>query len=46
MAAAVGVAPNTGSLSWAVPHDLTAGMYYFVIRPLTGQRRFEVSAKN
>lgn len=44
MAATVGAAPNTGSQAWVVPLQVPAGMYHFAIRPLTGQRRFEVRA--
>lgn len=46
MAAAVGAAPNTGSLAWVVPRCVAAGVYYFAVRPLTGQRRLEVRAVN
>lgn len=42
--ATAGAAPNTGYLAWVVPRQVAAGMYHFVIRPLTGQRRFEVRA--
>lgn len=44
VAAAVGAAPNTGSLAWVLPRSVPAGDYFFLIRPLSGQRRFEVRA--
>lgn len=39
----VGEAANTGFLEWIVPLPVQEGLYYFVIHPLIGQRRFEVS---
>lgn len=43
--ASVGGVPNTGSLEWVMPR-VPAGIYYFLIRPLSGQRRFEVRIVN
>ncbi|CAM9902169.1 unnamed protein product, partial [Ectocarpus fasciculatus] len=41
VAAVVGATANTGSLKWVVPRYVQEGVYYFVIRPLHGQRLME-----
>ncbi|CAM9671087.1 unnamed protein product, partial [Ectocarpus sp. 12 AP-2014] len=41
VAAVVGATANTGSVQWVVPLYVQEGVYYFVIRPLHGQRLME-----
>lgn len=40
--AVIGATANTGSVQWVVPRYVQEGVYYFVIRPLHGQRLVEV----